>query len=69
LKTFAPNDGAAIGTHKVAVVAFEGEPKGPEAAAAKLIVPQRYANPETSGLTIEVKPDGDNSPELKLTSP
>ena len=69
LGTFGSNDGALLGIHKVAVIA-NAPPKGagPEAAPGKLLVPERYTNPETSGLTIEVKP-GDNSPVLKLTSP
>lgn len=62
--------GALIGTHKVAVVAYEGTgASGPEANYGKLLVPQRYVTPETSGLEIEVKADGDNAPVLKLTSP
>jgi hypothetical protein len=62
-------DGALIGTHKVAVLSHEGGTgSGPEASIGKLLVPERYINPETSGLTIEVKPD-DNNVELKLTSP
>src|SRR5215204_2616518 len=56
LSTFAKKDGALIGTHKVAVSANEPpQGAGPEATAGKLLVPQRYTNPETSGLTIEVK--------------
>ena len=70
LTTFDTNDGALIGTHRVAVVAFEPtQGTGPEAAAGKLLVPLRYTNPDTSGLTIEVKGDGVNSPTLELTSP
>jgi hypothetical protein len=69
LGTFAKNDGALIGTHQVAIVAYEGGlGRGPEAKLGKLLVPQRYTNPETSGLTIEVEP-GENTPTLKLTSP
>ncbi len=69
LNTFRKGDGALIGTHKVGVAAFEGGAKGPEGGNGKLLVPQRYTNPETSGLTIEVKADGDNAPVLELKSP
>jgi hypothetical protein len=63
-------EGAVIGTHKVAVVAYQGQAgAGPEASAGKLIVPERYINPDTSGLTIEVKGGEPNQTELKLTSP
>jgi hypothetical protein len=70
LSTFGNRDGALIGTHKVAVVANEPS-KGidAEAAPGKLLVPQRYTNPETSKLTIEVKSGEVNTPTLTLTSP
>lgn len=70
LSTFGKNDGAVPGIHKVAVTANEaGQGTGPEAVVGKSLVPQRYANPETSELTIEVKAGEVNKPELKLTSP
>jgi hypothetical protein len=68
LKTVGEGDGARIGTHKVAVVAYESQEKGPEAKTGKLLVPERYTNPETSDLTIEVKAGEVNAPTLKLTS-
>jgi hypothetical protein len=64
--------GAVIGTHKVAVLAMEGEAsQGAETPAGppnKSLVPARYNNPQTSQLTIEVV-DGKNAPVLKLVSP
>ena len=70
LSTFAKGDGAVLGTHKVGVVAYESHGTGgPEATMGKLLVPERYINPETSGLTIEVTADGPNEPVLELTSP
>lgn len=69
LSTNGDGDGAAIGTHKIAVIAYDGEPgAGPEAGYGKLLVPKRYVNPETSGLKVEVKPDEDNYLELRLTT-
>lgn len=61
--------GALIGLHNVAVVAYEGgdAARGPEAAQGKLLTPQRYANAENSGLTIEVV-RGENAPTIELTS-
>ena len=60
--------GALIGTHQVAIMAYEDVgPKSPEAGPGKLITPQRYANAESSGLTIEVT-SGENAPTLQLTS-
>jgi hypothetical protein len=70
LSTFSKNDGAVMGIHKVAVTATEPpQGTGPEAAAGKSLVPPRYGNPDTSGLTIEVKADEVNTPTLELTSP
>ncbi len=69
LRTFGRNDGALIGTHKVGVVSYASSGKtGPEAGQGKLLVPERYTNPETSGLTIDVKAGQTNTPTLKLTS-
>lgn len=69
LGTESTSDGVVIGTHRVAISANEpGVGSGPEATAGKSLVPSRYSNPSASGLTIEVKA-GNNTPELKLTSP
>src|SRR5688572_6599571 len=69
LGTDGNNDGAVIGAHKVAVIAQEpSQGTGPEAAAGKLLVPEKYTNPTTSQLTIEVKP-GDNTATLELKTP
>lgn len=63
-------DGAQPGMHKVAVRAYDNSGvTDPELASGKSLVPSRYANPMTSGLTIEVKSDGENAPTLELTSP
>jgi hypothetical protein len=70
LSTFGKNDGAVPGTHKVAIVAREpAQGNGPEAVPGKLLVPERYTNPDASGLAIEVKAGEVNTPTLKLTSP
>jgi hypothetical protein len=70
LRTFGKNDGALVGPHKVAVVAYAPTGKsGPEAGIGKVLTPDRYINPETSGLSIEVKAGETNAPTLELTSP
>jgi hypothetical protein len=68
LGTSGTTDGAIVGKHKFAVSAQEQQQGGPEGPAGKLLVPERYTNPETSGFTFDVKP-GDNNFELKLTTP
>ena len=60
--------GALVGLHHVAVVAVEESPNmGPE-APRKSLIPMRYANAETSGLTIDVKAGEPNEVVLELTS-
>jgi hypothetical protein len=68
LSTFSDRDGATLGKHKVGVVAFEATAGGPESPTGRSLVPERYNNPETSNLTIDVKVGGDNFAELSLTS-
>lgn len=60
--------GALVGTHAVAVVAYDGPASSsPEASPGKLLLPRRYTSADTSGLTIEVT-SGENTPVLELTS-
>ncbi|HEX6963021.1 MAG TPA: hypothetical protein VF175_14220 [Lacipirellula sp.] len=59
--------GAAIGVHRVAVIAVADTGQLSPEAPKKLLTPEKYANPETSGLTIDVQP-GANSAVLKLDS-
>lgn len=70
LTTFNDGDGALPGIHKAAVRAYENpNVTDPEADLGKSLVPKRYTNPITSGLTIEVKPEGENAPVLELKDP
>jgi hypothetical protein len=69
LGTFGATDGAIVGEHKVAVVAYERPASaGPESGNGKLLVPQKYTNPESSGLTLDVPPGGKDDVEINLTS-
>jgi hypothetical protein len=74
LSTFAKDDGAVPGLHKVAVTPnasqIEPMPGTPEAAAAavgKPPFPKRYNNPETSALTADVKDGEDNNFTFDMT--
>jgi hypothetical protein len=69
LGTFTKTDGAIVGTHSAAVIAYEPPPNaGPESPYGKLLVPKKYASPESSGLTIDVPPEGKNDVVLNLTT-
>lgn len=73
LGTNAPSDGAVVGTHKVSVIweqpVDDGLGTAPvDAAALKppVDLPAKFANPETSGLTLEVPAGGSSSLQLAL---
>ena len=75
LGTYKESDGALVGKHQVAIIAFEVGPAPPRTEGGrppptptKPLVPKRYMAVGTSGLTAEVKP-GDNELEFDLTSP
>lgn len=69
LGTYGLNDGASIGIHEAAVsVTDTSNETSPEASAGRSLIPARYTNPKTSGLTIEVSAEGPNNPELVLSS-
>lgn len=59
LMTTTPGDGAQVGSYKVVVSCWEEtpfDPKNPKASPPpKSLVPERYADERTSGLTAEVK--------------
>jgi hypothetical protein len=75
LGTFGDSDGALIGTHQVAIIAYEpsrraaGRPPDFTVASPKIkpLVPMKYMAPGTSGLVFEVK-SGNNHAEFDLKS-
>jgi hypothetical protein len=56
LMTTRPGDGASIGTHKVAFGSAQEGPKKPGAPT----IPEKYAMPDTTDITAEVKPNQTN---------
>ena len=71
LSTFANDDGAVPGSHRVSVASMTIPPMPgtPEArtASPQGEFPARFSNPDTSGLVAEVKPGQNN--DLKLDIP
>lgn len=69
LTTYSAGDGAVLGSHAVSVTAME-EMKDvlPEQRSGlpKPIVPDKYLSHTTSGIKIEVKPEGDKNVKLEL---
>jgi len=72
LKTFRPDDGAVVGTHRVRIEKSTAEPlTGPGGGLSSAIkiaqhLPQRYGSFDTSGLTAEVTEKGPNEFAFKL---
>ncbi|QDV70001.1 hypothetical protein Poly24_37200 [Rosistilla carotiformis] len=71
LRTFEPNDGVKPGSYKVGVQAMEVvpfDPEAPEPPSDKSLIPTRYADAITSGLTAEVKPESNDPLQFELFS-
>jgi hypothetical protein len=69
LETNEYGKGAVVGQHRHTVIAYEDNAASATNAEADLIlmVPARYAQPNTSGLSVTVTTGGDERVELKLT--
>ena len=71
LTAFKPGDGALVGFHKVVIICEEDmpafDPKSPP-PPPKSLIPVRYTNANTSGLTAEVKSAGKNDFTFALES-
>lgn len=75
LGTYTDSDGAIPGKHKVAITAFNQASKKPDfdndrpnRSDRQSTIPVRYANPESSGLTYEVKAGEANNAPFELVS-
>lgn len=62
LTTFEAGDGCVLGTHEVTVLANES--RGP--TALHWFAPKKYSEPNTSGLTLEIKEETDSA-DINLT--
>ena len=64
LTTFEPGDGAVPGTYTVVITLNVTDERG----EVKSLLPRKYADPRTSGLTVEVAKQGPNEFYFELTS-
>jgi len=68
LTTYDAEDGAVVGTHAVTIrlMPTGGLPGMEAKSTGAAAIPQKYADPSTSPLTAEVKPDEDNEFKFEL---
>jgi hypothetical protein len=74
LSTFRPNDGAVIGSHKVRIACYESQrpnaTRAPgEQSLGQLLIPGKYTLFDQSGLTAEVREEGNVPFVFELTGP
>ena len=58
LSTYNDGDGAIVGWHQVAIISIEEVPTKDGDTTSKYIVPQKFADPGSSGLKVEVPAGG-----------
>ena len=73
LTTYNAGDGAILGPNQVVVIAVTEEDPNehferPPSRPVQSLIPERYGNQSTSGLSHEVKADGPNEVQLELVS-
>jgi hypothetical protein len=72
LSSYRPNDGAVVGKHQVRVACYEsqkkGAPKQPgEQSLGKMLIPINYTLFDQSGLTADVRAEGNEPFVFQLT--
>lgn len=74
LSTYKEDDGAVAGTHRVRIMCTTAQdPSNPveiganDLVAGRLLIPRRYTQMGSSGLTADVQPSGENKFDFKLT--
>jgi hypothetical protein len=58
--------GAVPGWHRVTILAVESGPAAGRGQRPRLLVPERYSDPDLSGLACEVKPGQENTVTFNL---
>ena len=72
LSTYGDGDGAIVGRHTITVISgetVEGADPYDLDSPVRWLVPERYRNPATSGLSFQVRNDRPNVVKLELSMP
>lgn len=64
--TMAENDGAPLGTNTVTIQAVEESGTQDMYKVPKSLIPERYADPQNSGLSADIKAGGPNELKFEL---
>jgi hypothetical protein len=69
--TYEKTDGAVAGTHRAAIRPPESGDFDPDAGgtARRALIDARFMSMDTSGIVLEVSPDGPNRFEITVTAP
>ena len=73
LETRGEGDGVPVGENKVKVLCYEGQnpevlEKNPRTQLGNPLIPARYLTYRTSGITVNIKPEGNEPLVLNLTN-
>jgi hypothetical protein len=66
LSTYDEGDGAIVGRHRIAVISVEETPTKDGDTTSKYLVPEKFANPGTSGLMTDVPAGGDTNIQINF---
>lgn len=66
LRSYGVDDGAPAGDYKVSFHWFAKPSKSQDAPPPRSLLPQRLANPETSGVTVSIQPGDNQLPPFAL---
>ncbi len=66
LSTNAVSNGAPPGKYRVTVFSYKETPTKFGESTTKSVVPTKYTNPDTSGLVVDVPPEGNSAIDIKL---
>ncbi|SIO14988.1 hypothetical protein SAMN05444166_2712 [Singulisphaera sp. GP187] len=66
LTTYNDGDGAVAGKHRVGVISTEDVPTKGGDSVPKYLIPEKYSQPENSGLEVVIPPTGNTSIQIDI---